>query len=303
MSSGRILILVILLWVSACTRDTTRETPTQGKALVAVDPSVLPILEEFTEVFNFRYPHASIELKAMNEAEAVNALIEGSVRMIVIPGNLPAAQNSALSQKYHPVVQPLAYDAVVLMVHPDNPDTLITLNQLRDILSGTITDWSQIRPGSTLGKIQVVLDEGGSSVYHFLMDSVLNGKEVRASLSGAGSHPEVIEQTSRLPGALGFAGLNWVAGRRDSLQAGLMEKCRFVRVQNPSDQQFYLPFQAWIGIGKYPLKRPVNAITLENRTGIIAGFISYCAGEKGQRMVLKSGLLPAYKPSRIIELR
>jgi len=47
----------------------------------------------------------------------------------------------------------------------------------------------------------------------------------------------------------------------------------------------------------------VNAISLETRSGLGTGFISFAAGDKGQRVVLKSGLMPATKPVRQVRLQ
>lgn len=300
--SGLPSLAFLLLF--ACTVDSKRETPTQGNISIAADPSVIRITKEFTDGFNFIYPNAQVELVSMKESEAINALIEAKVQMIVIPGNIPAEQQKALtSQQFSAKVQTLALDAVALIVHPDNPDTLFSQEALRKILSGEITDWRQLNPNSKSGSVSIILDEGGSSLSNYLKDSVLLGKEFSSKAFGAGTNQNLVAKVAETPGALGFIGLNWIASTKDSLSQAMLKSIRIVRLQNENDKQFYLPFQESIGTRRYPLIRKINAITFEAKTGLVAGFIAYCAGEKGQRMVLKTGLMPAYKPSRNIELR
>lgn len=298
------LALLALLFFYACSVDSKRETPTQGNIRIAADPSVIRITQEFTDGFNFIYPNAQVELVSMKESEAINALIEAKVQMIVIPGSIPAEQQKSLSsQNFSAKVQALALDAVALIVHPDNPDTLFTQDELRKILSGEITEWKQLNPNNQSGTVRVILDEGGSSLSNYLKDTVLSGKDFSSRAFGAGTNQNLVAKVAETPGALGFIGLNWIASTKDSLSRALLNSIQIVRLQNEKDKQFYLPFQAAVGTGKYPLIRKINAITFEAKTGLVAGFIAYSAGEKGQRMVLKAGLMPAYKPSRNIELR
>jgi phosphate transport system substrate-binding protein len=298
------LSFLILLLAYSCTEDSKRETPTEGEIRAAVDPAVMPIAKELTDAFNFRYPHGEVHLMESEESQAINDLIDGKVNLIIIPGHLPAQQTQALkTKKFNPKIQILAWDALVVVVHPNNPDTLLSLEQLQALLSGKVTQWSQVSAGNTSGKVQVILDKGGSSMSNYLRDSVLMGEAMHSGVRGAGSIPELIEAVHQTPGAIGFTGLNWISGTQDSLSKARLASVAVAHILNSEDSQYYLPFQSWIGVGKYPLKRPVNAITLEHKTGLVAGFIAYCAGEKGQRIVLKSGLLPAFKPSRWVEMR
>jgi phosphate transport system substrate-binding protein len=62
------------------------------------------------------------------------------------------------------------------------------------------------------------------------------------------------------------------------------------------------PYQAYIALKQYPLWRTVQITLREPRVGLGTGFASFVASDKGQRIVLKSGLVPATAPVRIIEL-
>ncbi len=304
MSKVRLFPFLFVFLLAACTSDTNRETPTQGNIQIAADPSVIRITQEFADGFNFLYQNARVEVQSLKESEAINALLDAQVSMIVIPGVIPAEQEKALrAQNFTARYQPLALDALALIVHPQNSDTLLSPTILRQILSGKISNWNQLTPQSSNGKIQIILDAGGSSLANYLRDSVMRGEGFLSEVLGAGSNPELVNQVANTPGALGFIGLNWISSTKDSLSKELLKSVRIVRVQNEEDKQFYLPFQSSVGIGKYPFIRKINAITFEAKTGLVAGFIAFCAGEKGQRMVLKSGLMPAYRPTRNIELR
>ena len=62
------------------------------------------------------------------------------------------------------------------------------------------------------------------------------------------------------------------------------------------------PFQAYVALKQYPLYRKINIINPEGRYGLGTGFASFINSDKGQRIILKSGLVPANVPVRIIKL-
>ncbi|MCE9539148.1 MAG: phosphate ABC transporter substrate-binding protein, PhoT family, partial [Bacteroidetes bacterium] len=62
------------------------------------------------------------------------------------------------------------------------------------------------------------------------------------------------------------------------------------------------PYQAYIKTKDYPFTRSVYMINRQTRAGLGMGFVSFVAGEKGQIMILKAGLIPAIAPVRLIEI-
>ncbi len=68
------------------------------------------------------------------------------------------------------------------------------------------------------------------------------------------------------------------------------------------DSAFYQPYQAFIAQKQYPLLRDVIMISREARAGLASGFMAFIASDKGQRIVLTSGLVPATMPIRIVEV-
>jgi phosphate transport system substrate-binding protein len=70
--------------------------------------------------------------------------------------------------------------------------------------------------------------------------------------------------------------------------------------ENPGD--FYQPYQATIYSGEYPFSRNVYSINREGRTGLGTGFEAFVAGEKGQLIILKAGMVPATQPVRMVKI-
>ena len=74
-------------------------------------------------------------------------------------------------------------------------------------------------------------------------------------------------------------------------------------VKNETDGTRYKPYQAYVAQGLYPYTRKVYIISREARTGLGTGFSSFVAGDVGQKIILKMGVLPASMPVRIVGFR
>jgi len=232
----------------ACGKRSKRETPTEGAIKVAADPAVAKMSEQIVDAFTHIYGYAQVDMQEMRAADAINALLVDSFRVIIIPGTLLPEQIDALKKKnIYPTIQPIAKDAIAVIIHPDNPDSMLRLEVLKAIVAGDITQWQQISKSSPQQNIELVLDQAGASVAMYLQDSLLQGKPLAAGIKALGDNTQVIDYVAQNKYAIGFVGVNWICNANDSMAIGFLQQVRPVHIQNPDDGSYYLPFQAWIG--------------------------------------------------------
>ena len=115
----------------------------------------------------------------------------------------------------------------------------------------------------------------------------------------------VIKYVNDNPGSIGVVGVNWMVQPPTDLEK-IVAELKILGVKNsigkPGSDAYYKPTQNDIALGMYPLTRSLYVINCEGGTGLGTGFASFIAGERGQRVVLKSGLLPDSIPSREINI-
>ena len=104
--------------------------------------------------------------------------------------------------------------------------------------------------------------------------------------------------------AIGFVSLNWITDAADTANQSFVSTVRVVEVAPPDTSAaggfFYKPYQSNLALQRYPFMRSIYAINTEGRIGLATGFAAFLAGEQGQRIALKSGLLPATMPIRLV---
>jgi phosphate transport system substrate-binding protein len=304
------LVLVLVLFASGCKffrGDPYRNTPATGRSTICADETFRPIIESEIDVFKAIYGYAELKANYVPEKEAFHQLLNGDVELIVASRPLTDTEKEYFKQKkIFPHQFKIATDAIALIVSPKSNDTLITINQIKDILTGKIDRWDQINPGSSSGKMKVVFDNEKSGIVTYLVDSVCHGKLDTSKVFALEYNRDVIEYTSTHPGVLGFIGASWISNPDDSLHLSFHKKIKVVSVSESSKayaDNSYKPYQAYLVERVYPLTRDIYIINAEPRSGLVTGFSAFVASDKGQRIILKSGVLPTVAPTRVINVR
>ncbi len=304
-----IIFFIALAFIFACNTSTTNisESPTTGKTKVFVDESFQLLLD--TEVYTFQalYKYAHITVQYMPEEELINNFIIDSVRTIVTSKQLSKEQMEFLKQKQiYPRTTKIAYDALALIVNKQNPDSLIKYTDLRDIFLGKITSWKEIRKTTKLDKITVVFDNSKSSNARYVREKFDVKGEYPTTFFAANNNTEVVNFVERNKNAIGLLSVNWISDKNDSITKGFMKKIQVCAISSPiapDGPDYYKPYQGFIADNSYPFIREVYMICRETFTGLGSGLTMFVAGEVGQRIVLKSGLLPATMPIRVVQIK
>ena len=79
-----------------------------------------------------------------------------------------------------PSVFPVGYDGIAFIINKSNLDSCITVTDVKRLLRGDVTKWNQIYPHSKKGNIEVVFDNKASATLHFVVDSILGGKNIKS---------------------------------------------------------------------------------------------------------------------------
>jgi phosphate transport system substrate-binding protein len=271
-----------------------------------VDETFKPIAQTEIDVFQGIYNNTAINATYNTETELFDKLLKDSVRMIISSRKLYPQEKAVFEKKkFFPKEIKIATDAVALIVNTSNKDTLISTANLKDILNGKITDWKQIYPSSKLGKILLVFDNQHSSTVTYLFDSISRGDTFSKNLSALTYNTEVIDYVAKTPNALGIIGTSFVSDKEDSTSLSFLKEIKVMAVTKEAKATYensFQPYQAYMLSGQYPLIRDIYIILSEPRTGLASGFTSFITSERGQRIILKSGILPATKPVRIINI-
>ena len=294
------LTLVAALWASCSDKKSKSgrtDTYSSGVISFASDESFSPIIEEEREVFEYTYKKAKVNPIYTNESDGMKMLLEGKIQLLITARNYKAEELQNLKDRgYNPRTIMLAYDGLALIVHKSNNDTCITVKDIARILNGEATRWSDIYPSSKRGEITLVFDNRKSSAVHYAEDSILGGKAIaNPNVTAALTSAEVVDYVAKTPNAIGIIGSNWLNDKRDTTNLTFNKDIRVMsvsRLDTATPNNSWKPYQYYIYNNNYPLVRTIYGLLNDPRNGLPWGFVHFIESPNGQKIILKSGLLP-----------
>lgn len=271
---------------------------------VAIDETFRPIMEEELDAFGLHHVEAKLNPVFCSEDSAVKMLVNDSIRSCVATRLLndyekQKVQTNKLNVMWHLI----ATDAFALIMNKENPDTLISLEDIKGIVSGKITKWEQMRYSQKQGEVSLVFDHSGSSTVRYMRDSLCGGQELKGNLFAQGSNQAVIEYVKSDPNVIGVVGTNWLKGKKDaplddfsSLEVHVMKVTR----DTTWDAIGFRPYQYRIATADYPLLRSVYVMTTDpRRQSKTQMFHYFLKGQKGQTIICNSSQLLPITPVQV----
>lgn len=273
-------------------KNTNKESILKGTATILVDETLTPIIEDQVAVFESKYD-AKINIVSKSESEVVISLFKEKSGIAVLSRNLTIEENKIFEQKkITPKITKFATDAIALISNKAHKDTLIDLKNVIEFMQG--------KQNSSIKGL--VFDNPNSSTVRY-MNNLAGIKEIpQKGVFSFKTNQEVIKFVAQNEGMIGVVGVNWLFQPMPDMQQ-YVDKVNVLGVKSLSGGDYYMPSQNNIAEGKYPLARDLFIINGQGYTGLGMGFASFVAGDIGQRIILKSGLLPVRIPGRKIMIR
>ncbi len=295
---GLALVLGLALSCKDKPKNGRTDTYSSGTIKFVSDESFSPIIDEEIEVFQSIYPNAKVIPQYSNELDAVNMLMKEKTFLAITTRRFKEKEIKNLKdRKFMPVAIPLAYDGLALIVNNSNPDTIISVQDLKLILSGKVSKWNKLYPGSKLGDIEVAFDNKQSSTVHYCVDSLLDGTPINSpNIYAVKKSAEVIDFVERHPNSIGIIGSNWLNDKRDTTNVTFKRNITVMavsRIHPATVESSWKPYQFYLYNGNYPLVRTIYALLNDPRHGLPWGFTNFIAADhRGQLIIHKAGLLP-----------
>ena len=278
-------------------KDGRTDTPTSGTIKFASDESFSPIIEELLQTYQFRYPQTHLLPIYTDDNTGMKLILNQKVNLFFTSHALTKGEDAILRGKGPiPEVFPIGYDGIAFIVNRANNDSCMTVNDVKKILSGQIANWKQLNPKNNQGNIEVVFDNKASATLHYVVDSILGGKDIKsANIVAASNSKSVVDYVHKTPNAIGVIGSNWLNDHRDSTNTTFKKDITVVALSKATIAQpgnSWQPYQAYLLDGRYPFVRTIYAIVADPHKALPWAFANFVTNPIGQKIIFKAGLLP-----------
>jgi phosphate transport system substrate-binding protein len=238
--------------------------------------TVGPIAKAFAEAYMRANPGVNITVSESGSGNGAKSLINGTCDIADMSRFMKDTEFKAAADAGRmPVAHVIALDGLPVLVHPSNPVKGLTIQQIRDIYTGKITNWNQV--GGPNRPIVIISRDTNSGTYETFETLVLAGEKITDRAEYVGSNGAVRQRVQSTPNAIGYAGLGFVDRTVKALEVNGIA-----------------PTQETVIAGSYPISRPLFMFTdgYPRLGSHLYRFVTFYLSPRGQEIVAEIGFVP-----------
>lgn len=246
------------------------EEELSGNITVVGSTSVTPVIESLGEGFSKIYEDIYIDVQGVGSTAGIKAVIDGTADIGMASRNLKEEEKTTGIKEYT-----IAYDGIVIVVHPNNPVEDLDMETIQKIFKGEITNWKEL--GGKDEEILVISREEGSGTreaFEKILD--LQQKDdsgntlstVKKDVLIADGNGAVKANISGKENSIGYLSLSYLDDTVKGLKIEGIE-ATFDTIQN----------------GEYKVARPFYILTMGEESDLVKAFIDFILGDEGQSIV------------------
>ncbi|MEX0975248.1 MAG: phosphate ABC transporter substrate-binding protein [Bacillota bacterium] len=258
-----VLGLAVLVFLSGCTAGPKGSA---SSITLAGSTSVQPFAEMLAEEYQKAYPdRPAVNVQGGGSSAGARAALSGAAQVGTMSRELGEGEDELTA-----VV--IAHDAIAVVVNPANPISGISVEDLKGVFSGEITDWSQL--GGSAGRISVISREEGSGTRSAFEELVMKGTVVAKTAVVQDSNGAVRETVAQDEKAIGYISLGLVDSNVKPLSIGGTR-----------------PSVETVKEKSYTLVRPFLFVTKGEMAPQVKQFVDYVLSPDGQKVLAAEGLV------------
>lgn len=268
-------IIIASVAVSCNTSDNNKTLSIKGS------DTVLPLSQEAIEAYQKENESATISVTGGGSGVGIAALLNGTTDIAQSSRKIKFDEKRKLEEAGKEVMEViLAYDALSVVVHPDNPVSGLSREQMEEIFTGKIKNWKEVG-GENLAIIPYSR-ETSSGTYEFFKENVLGNKNYMNGILSMPATGGIIQSISQTKGAIGYVGFAYVN-----------ESVKSLEVSYDLGQTFIRPTVENVKNESYPIVRPLYFYHTDlHEEG--KAFIDFILSAEGQQIVSEAGYISIF---------
>ena len=242
--------------------------------------TLLPLAQKAAENYSEKNPSAHVTVTGGGSGVGLSSLREGTTDIAMASRRIKFDERVRMQQAGRPVEElTVAFDALAVIVHPSNPVSRLTREQLEGIFRGKITNWKQV--GGEDRQIVVYSRETSSGTYEFFKESVLKHRNYMPAVLSMPATGAIIQSVSQTPGAIGYVGV-----------AYLKPVVKALAVSYDGGGSYVDPTFDNARSKSYPIVRPLYFYYTKSNEAAVRPLVDYLTSDEGQAMVASIGFIP-----------
>jgi phosphate transport system substrate-binding protein len=287
MRSTRVLLIAMTILAAGCRPASNAATPAGADYIEnRGSDTIVNLALAWAERYQELHPEVRISVSGGGSGVGITALINGTVDIANASRQIkPEEAQEAEARGIQPVEFVIARDAIAVIVHPDNPVSQLTLQQISDIYSGRISNWREV--GGENRPIVRLSRETNSGTHVYFLEKVLRlGDSNNDTLFSTDtlllpSSEGIVYEVRQNPNAIGYDGLGYVP-----------PDLKVIAVARQAGGPFVLPSVETVNDDSYPVARDLYMYTAGQPSGAVADYLGWILSSEAQPIVADLGFVP-----------
>lgn len=257
----------------------------EGALEIKGSDTMVNLCQAWAEAFMAKHPKVSIAVTGGGSGTGIAALISGTCDLAassrtIKPKEIAQAQSHGITPKEWMT----ALDGLAVVVNPKNPIKQLTVDQLADLFTGRIKNWSKL--GGDNVAVVLLSREVNSGTHVYFKEHVLGSKDgqQREFASEAlllPSSQAIADEVAANPGAIGYYGMGY-----------LNPKNAAVAVAKTAGDRYVTPMEDAVKAATYPISRPLLLYSKGEVEGVVKAFLDFVLSPEGQTIVRNTDFVP-----------
>ncbi|MFT6815146.1 MAG: phosphate transport system substrate-binding protein [Sphingobacteriales bacterium] len=276
-----VLLVAATFIVQACggTAEEKKEAASKSITIKGSD-TVLPLAQKTAEEFMKAYPEFSITVVGGGSGVGISAFKQGNTDIAMASRAIKLGEKVDLEESGKLFTEKIiAYDALAIVVHPENKIDNLTREQLEGIFTGKTKNWKEV--GGDDMEILCYSRESSSGTHDFFKKAVNDKKEFGPEILLMPATGAIVQSVSQTKGAIGYIGF-----------AYMNKNVKAIGVSYDQGVTFIEPSLENASTGLYPITRPLFYYFLNDSEEKVKPFIDFSLSEAGNTVVKEIGYLP-----------
>jgi phosphate transport system substrate-binding protein len=291
MKAVPLILLVSLLICSACGGGPGQTTPSARTSAYIQNKgsdTIVNLALAWAERYQTEHPDISISVTGGGSGTGIAALINGTVDIANASRTITADEiKQAKANGVNPVQVVISRDAIAVVVNPQNPVRRLTLQQISDIYSGKINNWTGVG-GDDRPIVRLSRETNSGTHVYFLQTVIRLGDPKNTTLFSTDtlllpSSEGIINEVRQNPNAIGYDGLGYIP-------PDLMNSV--IAVARDAGGAYVIPSIATVNNNSYPVSRDLYMYTNGQPTGAIKDYLNWILSPEAQKIVADLGFVP-----------
>jgi phosphate transport system substrate-binding protein len=283
------ILLIALLACTSCGPASSAEAASDSSAAYIENKgsdTIVNLALAWAERYQSAHPNVRISVTGGGSGTGIASLINGTVDLANASRQIKEEEiDEAKSNGVDPMEHIIARDAIAVIVNPENPVDELTLQQIADIYSGKINNWSEV--GGEDRPIVRLSRETNSGTHVYFLETVLRlGDDENKTLFSTDtlllpSSEGIIAEVRQNPNALGYDGLGYVP-----------HDLKTIAIAEEEGGAYVLPAILTVNDKTYPIARDLYMYTDGEPTGIVKEYLDWILSSEAQEIVADLGFVP-----------